>query len=118
MKMTRWLANLLAAVTLIAFCSGCYSHSMLRGSAYGPAAPTCPAPAVAPGTSAAAAPAGQVAAVPAKEKSFVDRHPLLAAPRNYFRDSGSNLLVKTFYGTVVGIPVGIAREAWQIVYGQ
>jgi hypothetical protein len=67
---------------------------------------------------AAPMPAGQVAAVPAREKSFVDRHPILAAPRNYFRDSGDNLLVKTFYGTVVGIPVGVAREAWQIVYGQ
>ncbi len=115
MNMIRRLLNLLAAVTLIAFCSGCHYQSMLRGSAYGPIPTPCPSPA---DPTAAPVPADRLAAVPAKEKSFVDRHPILAAPRNYFRDSGDNLLVKTFYGTVVGIPVGVAREAWQILYGQ
>jgi len=107
-----------AAVALLAFCSGCHHRTMVRPSGYGPAVgPQC---GVVADPAAPPPVAGQVAAAPAPaaEKSFVDRHPILAAPRNYFRDSGDNLLVKTFYGTVVGIPVGVAREAWQIIYGQ
>lgn len=60
----------------------------------------------------------QYGAMPAQEKSFVDRHPLLSAPRNYYRDSGDNVVVKVLAGTFVGVPVGIAHEAWQIGYGQ
>ena len=56
--------------------------------------------------------------VPATEKSFVDRHPLLAAPRNYYRDGANTFVGRAFMGTFVGVPVGVAREAWQIVYGQ
>ena len=89
--------------------SGCRSASY-RGSAYGPP----PADyGVAMDESFS-----RVPAVPTAEKGFVDRHPLLAAPRNYYRDSSGNLFAKVFYGTVVGIPVGIARETQQMLYGQ
>jgi hypothetical protein len=54
----------------------------------------------------------------ATEKRFVDRHPLLSAPRNYYRDSGDNPVVKVLAGTFVGIPVGVAQELWQVGYGQ
>ena len=57
-------------------------------------------------------------ALPSHEKSFVDRHPLLSSPRNYYRDSGDNPVVKVLAGTVIGIPVGAAHEVWQIGYGQ
>lgn len=52
------------------------------------------------------------------EKTFVDRHPLLAAPRNYYRDGANTFVGRVFMGTFVGVPVGVAREAWQVVYGQ
>jgi hypothetical protein len=63
-------------------------------------------------------PDSQMAAVPTNEKSFVDRHPLFSAPKNYYRDSGNNVVVKVLAGTLVGVPVGVAQEAWQIGYGQ
>ena len=53
-----------------------------------------------------------------EEKGFVDRHPLLASPRNYYRDSSSNPVMKVLAGTFVGVPVGVVRETKQIVYGQ
>lgn len=65
-------------------------------------------------------PEGAMSAAPAipQEKSYVDRHPLLSSPRNYYRDSGDNAVVKVLAGTFIGVPVGIAKEAWQIGYGQ
>jgi hypothetical protein len=64
------------------------------------------------------APDPQMGALPTQEKSFVDRHPILSAPRNYYRDSGDNVVVKVLAGTLVGVPVGVAQEVWQIGYGQ
>ena len=52
------------------------------------------------------------------EKGFVDRHPLLSSPRNYYRDSSRNPVMKVLAGTFVGVPVGVWREGKQIVYGQ
>ena len=99
---------------MVAALTGCHSAST-RQSAYGP-----------PDDSSLAYddqfggvpvdPIGETAGY--GEKRFVDRHPVLTAPRNYFRDSSDNIFVKAFYGTVVGIPVGVARETWQILYGQ
>lgn len=120
-------AKVWIAAALLALCTGCpCGHKLgLRPTAVvaPPAyATTQPAPPAAGPVISAPAPSGQIAmtqpAGPVREKSFVDRHPILAAPRNYWRDSGNNLLVKAFYSTVVGIPVGVAREAWQIIYGQ
>ena len=56
--------------------------------------------------------------VATSEKSFVDRHPLFSSPRNYYRDSGDSPVVKVLAGTFVGVPVGVAKEVWQIGYGQ
>jgi hypothetical protein len=60
----------------------------------------------------------QFSGVTVQEKSFVDRHPLLSAPRNYYRDSSDKVVVKVLAGTFVGVPVGVAQEVWQIGYGQ
>ncbi len=63
-------------------------------------------------------PDAQAGVPPSEEKSFVDRHPLFSAPRNYYRDSGDNRVVKVLAGTFIGVPVGVAQEIWQIGYGQ
>ena len=82
--------------------AGCNSCGQYRGAEYGPA-PVADA---------------QGGMVPSEEKSFVERHPLLSAPRHYYRDSSDYFVVKVLAATVVGVPVGVARESWQIVYGQ
>ena len=63
-------------------------------------------------------PADAQGGVAMREKSFSDRHPLFAAPRHYYQDSGDNPIVKVGAATFVGVPVGIAKEVWQIGYGQ
>lgn len=103
-------------VLAAALVAGCCS-SPYREAAYGPGPEAPPvisqdAGALPPeGANVMAAPLGQ-------EKTFVERHPILSSPVNYYRDSGDNPVVKVLAGTFVGIPVGVAREAWQIVYGQ
>jgi hypothetical protein len=79
---------------------GCHSGSNYRDADYG------------------IMPDATAGALPPEEKGFVDRHPLLSSPRNYYRDSGDNPFVKVLAGTVVGVPVGVVQEVWQIGYGQ
>ena len=67
---------------------------------------------VEPGTAVAEAPLR-----PAPAVSFVDRHPLLSKPRDYYDSSGNNKVVKTAAATVIGIPAGIFGELKQIVVG-
>src|ERR1700674_3370805 len=52
-----------------------------------------------------------------KSVTFVERHPLLSKPRDYYESSGSNTVVKTAAAVVVGVPVGIVGELRQIVVG-
>jgi hypothetical protein len=49
--------------------------------------------------------------------TFVDRHPLLYKPRDYYESSGKNKIVKSAAAVVVGVPVGIFTELRQIVVG-
>jgi hypothetical protein len=49
--------------------------------------------------------------------TFVERHPLLYKPRDYYESAGSNTAVKTAAAVVVGVPVGIVTEIKQIVVG-
>jgi hypothetical protein len=61
---------------------------------------------------------GTPAPTPApRTMTFVDRHPLLYKPRDYYESSGDNKLVKSTAAVVVGIPVGIFTELRQIVVG-
>ena len=50
--------------------------------------------------------------------TFVDRHPLLSKPRDYYENSGNNKFVKTMAAGVVGVPAGIVGELKQIVVGR
>jgi hypothetical protein len=56
-------------------------------------------------------------APPAKTVSYVDRHPLLSTPREYWESSGDNKVVKTAAAAFVGVPVGFYKELKQIVVG-
>ena len=94
------LAKKLAMLAGLVVLSGCHCGSNYRDADYG------------------VVPDATCGGLPPTEKRFVDRHPLLSAPRNYYRDSGDNPVVKVLAGTVVGVPVGIVQEAWQIGYGQ
>jgi hypothetical protein len=49
--------------------------------------------------------------------TFVDRHPLLYKPRDYYESSGDNKLVKSTAAVVVGVPAGVIGEIRQIVVG-
>ncbi len=59
-----------------------------------------------------------VASPPPRGVTFVDRHPLLSKPRDYYENSGDNKAVKTIAATVVGIPAGVLGELKQIVVGK
>ncbi len=61
--------------------------------------------------------AAVVATPTPRNLTFVDRHPLLYKPREYYETSGDNKLVKTAAATVIGIPAGIFGELRQIVVG-
>jgi hypothetical protein len=56
-------------------------------------------------------------APPARTVGYVDRHPLLSTPRDYWESSGDNKIVKTAAATFVGVPVGFYKEMKQIVIG-
>ncbi len=75
-------------------------------------------PAPEPGLSGTTDPGGTVAEAPApKTVGYVDRHPILSKPRDYWDSSGDNKIVKTAAATFVGVPVGIYSELKQIVVG-
>jgi hypothetical protein len=104
------LVKKLAVLATILFAAGCHCGSTYSDASYGSAYRDA---------DYGLPPDAQIASGPApQEKAFVDRHPLFSAPRNYYRDSGDNIVVKVLAGTLVGVPVGIAQEAWQIGYGQ
>ena len=53
----------------------------------------------------------------AKSIAFVDRHPLLRKPQQYYDNTNSNKVVKTAAAAFVGVPVGLAGEVKQIFVG-
>jgi hypothetical protein len=59
-----------------------------------------------------------VEAQPARELTFVERHPLLYKPRQYYDRNGTNKVAKVAAATVLGVPAGIVGELRQIVVGQ
>ena len=48
---------------------------------------------------------------------YVDRHPILSKPRDYWEDGGDNKIVKAARATFIGVPSGIYNEMKQIVVG-
>jgi hypothetical protein len=106
MKGHRWLVPVSLAVVAAAGCQASPSrHAALAASEPGLNVPGDTAPAV-------------VSATPSRTVTWVDRHPLLSKPREYYENSGSNTAVKVAAGTLVGIPVGIVGELKQIVVGR
>jgi hypothetical protein len=103
------LIRKLAVCAALLVVTGCHCGSSCRDTGYGASYRDA---------DYGVAPNPQLSSLPAQEKSFVDRHPLFSSPRNYYRDSGDSVVVKVLAGTFVGVPVGVAQEAWQIGYGQ
>ncbi|WP_165231449.1 hypothetical protein [Aquisphaera insulae] len=58
-----------------------------------------------------------VEAPPAQSTGYVDRHPILYKPRDYWDDGGNNKVVKAARATFIGVPSGIYNEMKQIVVG-
>lgn len=58
-----------------------------------------------------------VEAPPAQSITFVDRHPLLSKPREYYQRPG-NKAVNAAAATVIGIPAGAMGEVRQIFGGR
>ncbi len=56
-------------------------------------------------------------ATPPKTITYVDRHPLLSTPRQYWDTSGDNKIVKAAAATFVGVPVGFYKEMKQVMIG-
>src|SRR5262249_35114384 len=100
---TRWLVLAAFAAALAA---GCHSGPSSRPVASAEPRLTTPES----GAAVAAVP-------PPRTLSWVDRHPLLYKPRDYYESSGNNTIVKATAATIVGIPVGVFGELRQIVVG-
>src|SRR5258708_31578933 len=101
----RWLIPVVLAVIAGAGCKSPSRPAALAASEPALTVPGDPPPAVA-------------STAPARTADWVDRHPLLSKPREYYESSGSNTAVKVAAATVVGIPAGIVGELRQIVVGR
>jgi hypothetical protein len=106
MRGSHWRALLIVAA---AAASGCQSGPSKQTLA---SAEPALSPPVEGGTLVASAPPPSL-----KKLTFVERHPLLYKPRDYYEGSGSNTVVKTGAAVLVGVPVGIVGELKQIVVG-
>lgn len=52
-------------------------------------------------------PTAVVEAPPPKSHTFVDNHPVLSKPRDYYNNSGQNPIVRAGAATLIGIPAGV-----------
>ncbi len=105
MRGHRWLGALGLSV-LILTGTGCQGSGSRRASA------------PEPGLSGALDSNGSVAeTTPAKTVTYVDRHPILSKPRDYWESAGDNKIVKAGAATFIGVPSGIYNEMKQIVVG-
>ncbi len=101
----RWLGALGLSV-LILTGAGCQTGGTRKASA------------PEPGLTVAPDSNGTVVEAPRpKTVSYVDRHPLLSKPRDYWDNAGDNKIVKAGAATFIGVPVGIYGEIKQIVVG-
>ena len=106
---TRSRLGLSFACLLILVAAGCHSSGSRR--AMGPSLSSS-----VDGDAAVIVEEPPIVAAPAV--SYVDRHPLLSKPREYYENSTSNnKLVKTAAATFVGVPVGVFGEVKQIFEG-
>jgi hypothetical protein len=98
---------LIAGALALAFvCGGCALHKKQRAIVMSD-------PVIIEGTAEALP-----GAPPAIRKAtFVDRHPLLARPRDVYHNTSHGPIIKTTAATFVGVPAGVIHEVKQIVCG-
>jgi hypothetical protein len=106
MREVRWMVLLLLATSAG---SGCKGHHRRKYAAYPEPGP-CAGP-VEGGTPVMDGP------TMLRPLSFIDRHPLLSKPREFYEDTDYNPIVKTAAAVVIGVPAGIVGEVRQIVAG-
>jgi hypothetical protein len=98
---------LIAGALALAFvCGGCALHKKQRSIAASD-------PVIIEG--AAGVPVGGAPGV--RKATFVDRHPLLARPRDVYHNTCHGPIIKTTAATFVGVPAGVVHEVKQIVCG-
>lgn len=102
----RYRTGMTAGVVLALLLTGCQSGFGRRVATTEPPLITSP-----DGSSTV------VRADPVRTVTAVDRHPILAAPRDFWNNTNSNKVVKAATATVIGVPVGLIGEARQIVVG-
>ncbi|MGC8641936.1 MAG: hypothetical protein ACP5XB_18880 [Isosphaeraceae bacterium] len=101
----RWLGALGLSVLILTGGAGCQTSGSRRSTPE-------------PGLTMTPDSNGTVAEAPqAKTVSYVDRHPLLSKPREYWENAGDNKIVKAGAATFIGVPAGIFGELKQIVVG-
>ena len=52
-----------------------------------------------------------------RRATFVDRHPLLRKPVEYYQSSGPNPVGRVASATLIGVPAGVLGEMRQIIVG-
>lgn len=104
MAARRWAIAVLPMLLIGAGCQGMGGHKSVASA-------EPPLTAGAEGTAVVEAP-------PPRTITFVDRHPLLSKPREYYNTTGNNKLAKAAAATVVGVPAGFVGEMRQIVVGR
>ena len=82
------------------------------------AAAGCHSPGLARSRPLAAEPGLEGTVEPGRPVTFVDRHPLLSKPREYYDTAGGGKVTKTASGALLGVPAGIYGELKQIVVGK
>ena len=106
MRGCRWGTVAWLAVATGAGCTSGPPHRSLASAEPHLAAPGDPSAAI-------ATPA------PSPAVSFVDRHPLLSKPREYYETTpGSYKATRVAAAAVIGVPAGFLGEMRQIIVGQ
>ena len=125
----RSLIVLLASVCIGSGCHGTARRTISGSTASSSGEPILHSEVTVPGPESAAAsesssgvtivePANPSSAGAGDSLTWVDRHPLLRKPQQYYESTKSNKLVKTAAATFVGVPVGFVGELKQIVVGK
>ena len=99
-------------------CSGSPRRKVFGSSVMNPEEPVLNSKSITPGSETLTPETTDIETLsPATAEGFVDRHPLLRKPQQYFNNTNSNRAVKTAAAAFVGVPAGIVGELRQIVIG-
>jgi hypothetical protein len=115
-RAARW-GTLALAASLLVTAGGCRGHNK-RAARVAAGEPTLELPADGGETIIQGDASGKSGTVVASgAPTFVDRHPMFSAPRDFYNNTDSNKVVKTGAAVVVGVPVGVFGEVKQIFTG-